>query len=636
MSNRTVSLRFFLLISCLFNIYSPAHSQTYLFSNFSEDFSFLDTSQVAILQKYQDPEAYILLKRLSIASISSALIDGKISVDLPWEECGIVDFKTQTIEYQSSDNYFWYGMMVAKDTCECAGGSMLLYVSGGTVNGEIQIEDRFYSIKPLGDGEHILAQHGPSPDWELDCEGTPDSISTVNVEDRDPGDFCVVKVQFVVSENAAAAMGSDYQTKIILQMHRASQVLRNSKVPESALRYVLVGIEVVPGTLLMETADMSPANVRHAFEGLLISPSSNWAKDLEQTNEFDIAIILVDLASLSPSPSATAGGRVSCMISSHINDKYYVFEHEIGHLLGAGHERCNAKFSSINCIPGEPPGLPPYPARAFPFYKCKREKEKHKRHTVVYSSSSEGVAIPYYSNPNILYNGTALGSVEFENNSLRITDRACAVANYYTADQTGDFYPVIEGLDEGICEYRFGVLTGFVTGDAGPFAYSWAVSTDGGLTFAPRASSNNILYEYTGATTDYAGSYFVVRLTVTKQSVAKTVFKTIKVIDQNEPICGGINRKKPFLDSNTGNKIIPNPSSSGSFKILVLDAEHELNVGFRVSNLMGMVVGEGWNQMVSPTQNEISIHLENSPPGIYICEIYHNGVLASTHKVIVQ
>ena len=128
----------------------------------------------------------------------------------------------------------------------------------------------------------------------------------------------------------------------------------------------------------------------------------------------------------------------------------------------------------------------------------------------------------------------------------------------------------------------------------------------------------------------------MLKLSVTKQGVTQTVFKTVQVINQSDPVCGGINRPVRSRDvSQTISAIFPNPACTNEINILFSNITGESNVGYRVFDNLGFVIDESWNHALSPDQNTIKISLLGLNPGVYFCEIYYNGVMNSTQKVVI-
>lgn len=148
-----------------------------------------------------------------------------------------------------------------------------------------------------------------------------------------------------------------------------------------------------------------------------------WLRDNSETlrnlYRADLVMLLVETDRFGT--AGIAGGNHTAFLRPVINLGTYVVTHEVGHLLGAGHDRFTCAYRSKNSGCGA----------FYSFsYGYRFPSEGINYSTIM--AYEPGRTIPYYSNPDVLFRGVPTGvaaGTNAANNAATITQRAPAIAD---------------------------------------------------------------------------------------------------------------------------------------------------------------------------------------------------------------
>ena len=149
------------------------------------------------------------------------------------------------------------------------------------------------------------------------------------------------------------------------------------------------------------------------------------------------------------------------------------FAHEVGHLFGADHERCDSHEADDNCcvVAGTTGGIDcigsdaDSRAHTWHYKRCFKTKKKK---TLMFSREN-GHTIPYFANPDVSYDSHDTGVTDERDNAKVIRANACVVAGFVNVP--APFTVKINGWVE-VCQGSTEELYAQVSGATGPFQYS--------------------------------------------------------------------------------------------------------------------------------------------------------------------
>jgi peptidyl-Asp metalloendopeptidase len=323
------------------------------------------------------------------------------------------------MERRGPNRYTWFGTIPGVES-----GQAILVVEDGSMAGNITVNGQMYQIRAEGESIHAVR--------EIDQSVFPDEADPIPVfaqPDAAPfstptpqtDDGSIIDVLVVYTAAAAGASGN-ITSEIQLAIDETNQSYANSGI---AQRVRLVHSEQVVYTetgnsstdldRLQGPSDGYIDNVHTLRESYGADVVSLWVESLDACG---IGYLMIHV-STSFAPNAFSVVARDCATG------YYSFGHEMGHNMGAHHDRYaspeNGAYSYSHgyvYVPDKWRTVMAYNDEcSSKGYNCKR--------------------IPYWSNPNVSYNGIPTGianpSSDSANNSLTLQNTAYTVANFRQA-----------------------------------------------------------------------------------------------------------------------------------------------------------------------------------------------------------
>ncbi|ALN92758.1 M12 family metallo-peptidase [Lysobacter gummosus] len=302
--------------------------------------------------------------------------------------------------------------------------SVALVRRGNGVTGNVRVDGHLYRIRPLADGSHAVIEVDESrmppdhPAYYRDSDlpqidmraGTRAAIAAVGPSAVDPGATATIRVQVVATNQAVAAYGGDMQALVELAVAESNQGYANSNV---GIKLELANYRTVEYT--------SAGDGHFTDEDRFSDPSDGYMDDIHASrdaNAADVNVLVIDdggncgLAHSIGSTAATAFATVHYDCATG----YYSFAHEIGHLLSARHD------------PAADPTNTPY---AYGHgYRYEPASGAKWRTIMAYNCTGGCPRLNYWSNPDVTYNGVAMGTADKNHNQRVLVQTKAAMAAF--------------------------------------------------------------------------------------------------------------------------------------------------------------------------------------------------------------
>ncbi|BAV96793.1 M12 family metallo-peptidase [Lysobacter enzymogenes] len=302
--------------------------------------------------------------------------------------------------------------------------SVALVRRGDGVTGNVRIDGRLYRIRPLADGSHAVVEVDESrmpPDHpvgyrdsdlpQIDMRAASRAaLAAAGPAAVDPGATATIRVQVVATNQAVTAYGGDMRALVDLAIAESNQGYANSNV---GIQLELANYRTVEYT--------SAGDGHFTDEERFADPSDGYMDDIHASrdaNAADVSVLIIDdagncgLAHSIGSTAATAFATVHYDCATG----YYSFAHEIGHLLSARHD------------PAADPTNTPY---AYGHgYRYEPATGSKWRTIMAYNCTGGCPRLNYWSNPDVTYNGVAMGTADRNHNQRVLVQTKAAVAAF--------------------------------------------------------------------------------------------------------------------------------------------------------------------------------------------------------------
>jgi len=335
-------------------------------------------------------------------------------VKIPVSPTEVLTYVKTHVETRGPNNFTWFGSLPTGQ------GDAILVVRNGVVTGTANSNNKSFKIEFVGEGGHAFIEintaafpddHPSVAAAEVRRTGKPvksEPISTTPTPTPTPvpptttvDGKTIVDIMVVYPQTVANAV-ADVTGLATLAVAQANQVYVNSGV-NIALN--LVGTVPIPynetgvayTTLLSDLAAMPDVKLKRDSLGA------------------DIVIMLTNnqsycgYAYLLPQASMAVG------VVTHNCVSNYSFAHEVGHIQGLNHDPVSA-----------PTTLPFAYGHGFQ----STNSSPSWRTVMAYNCTVNCARVPYFSNPNLNYNGLAMGTPTVSNNARVLNETAASVSAF--------------------------------------------------------------------------------------------------------------------------------------------------------------------------------------------------------------
>ncbi len=555
---------------------------------------------------------------IQVGDVQQLQQDGHLEVQLP-DSSDVYRFLGKYIESFPNGDYSWHGRLalINGDTLglDSITGYLALIKKDSAVFGEMVVDTNYFQIRDLGGGIGALVKLKKYVFDGQTC-GVPSDTAAFSGPSGTPADnttVCPVRVLVLFTE-AAADENEDIEDIVDLAIANTHAILRNSRVEQNQLSFVLAGTQVLP-------------EVEFQFSGDALDDAENVAQNpfiigLRNAFEADVVMILTHRIYDDAAGIVTAIGEDETFADEAFgivqiefaNAPRYTFAHEMAHLFGAHHQGLDI----CNISPAT--GGRPF-ARGFQVVKRKKEWD-----TVMATCAANQGRIQNFSNPEVRFKKRRTGRADRNDNARVLREEACRVANYITTENPSVF---IAGPNEG-CQGDVITFSAIVVGVPHPLVFEWRTSSDG-FNWGPIQSTTNTL---TLTLPNTIGEVVHIQLVAgNANGPQNAAFTSIEVVD-DELVCFRSNAQggsspNPQQTTSPAVSIFPNPASGTVFLEWMGPVSTEEPVHITVHDLVGRAVMSLERQMPERERFTIELDMRSQPSGWYVVSWQSEGLKGS-------
>ncbi len=343
----------------------------------------------------------------------------RITIDL-FDDLKVTGIKDR-VEQRSFGRYTWFGQVE-----EAENGLIIMVVENGVMAANITVDDRIFQVRAVENTVHAIREIDqtafsdacdPIP---VALEENPDLVSPLSSVDGGP----YIDVLVVYSDDAASA-SFNIASEIQLAIDETNQSYINSDINQR--------LRLVPSreVIYAETGDLETDLDCITFHDNCLDEIHVWRNDygadmvsfwVENGNYCGIGWLM---QSVSPAFESWAFS----VIDRGCATGYYAFGHELGHNMGAHHDRANAPEQG-----------------AYSYSYGYQDPLENWRTLMAYNCPTGCPRVQYWSNPDVTYFGRPMGVPAGQPNSAdnhrTLNNTAATVSGFRPCrDDDNDGYP---------------------------------------------------------------------------------------------------------------------------------------------------------------------------------------------------
>lgn len=556
------------------------------------------------------------LKYISIGDIAQYAANDTVAFNLPG--LGTVSGRAVRVDYKGPDDYVWSGNLTSQP-----GFFSFIAVPGGKV-GFVQTSTRYFGILPFNSTVSLLQEVETTNLTDTGCEvGDPPQEEPPVVELN----FCNPEINDCPSEiHILVLFSTDLmgwfagQTNVWQQIAMTAQgieavniALANSGISNKKIRWRAQWFSTASNFF------NNPLNADDDVNQLATNAAS-----LRENLQADLVVMLTGnnypgIAGISQIGAPSENAAYSIVEIDAIAGPRWTFAHEVGHLLGANHNR------SSNCSPSAVCGDNDTNTCAHGFGFLDKDNV-YQRTVMALLGTNEGlVRILHYSNPEKSFNGGATGTSD-NNNAKLIRNSACFVSAYNHAEWRVSILGPSQWCVESVPSVSFSAvvtppISGWGLPGTAPYQYVWEASCTPNFSTYYILSTNFSVSLNTPPCSMDAPFWIRLKVTSSEGEQLSEVMR-VKVLD-----CGNGNSKPGGPIS--GIVVTPNPAHDQVS--ITLNGFGADPIDLKLSDAKGRTI-HAFQQF---GDQQTTLDLSNFPSGLYFVTAKSERGIA-TQKILIQ
>lgn len=592
------------------------------------------SSQIQFNSSLMQDSFYLSQQVVQIGDVAALQTNGVLQFSLPGFSTQPFTAIANRVDYQNPDNYVWVGDLSGNEV-----GQILLVATEGRLNGFVQTANRYFTLMGIGTGFSLLLENNLSASEALVCGNEPTAASPEGAFDpcAEAMNTCPanIRILFLVTPEANVFLNTHLpalQGPIVKDRFQAvtesiNQAFLNSGIPDKMVSSTSVDfffgfttdvdIDKDVAALADNDTAIGLRNQLRADVVILLTDRDGSVGGYTDPNGSQIFGTVRDIGPNNPLAFAIVEARF--MLAPR-----FTVAHEFGHLLGARHNRTtNGGTDNTNVC-----------SHGFRFIDMGGNVQR----TILAGSPAlnpgdAGSRILNYSNPAILFNGAATGTVN-DDNARTLRNTGCIVESF-RGPAEWSVYPDIpnEICAADITMNACAFATAGIPGWPGqpPFSWYWATNSSGIFPPDPPLGTPAGNECETFSIPAAGSSWFIHVWVMTSDFESYQATQKVKIYAAGSAWCyqfglGSGERNGHQLQNDDLNltqnnwAVSPNPSD-GHFRILF---QENPNVGgaATILNMLGQPVRK---LVFSENIDFLDLDLGDAPAGIYFLSVQQEG-----------
>ncbi len=324
----------------------------------------------------------------------------------------------QRIDKRSEKDFTWYGKL------SDVPGDAVLVIHGDSVEGTVRRGTDLFKIQSVGSGMHSVIEIDQSRFPPEEPPSFKEKERQINQPESSGGDAArdsslssltpIIEVLVAYTGSAETAKGGSNSIKAMIQLaiDETNQSYVNSRINARLHLAQVAKVNYDESTRDFDTILSHFAGLNDGFMDEIHT--------LRNTYAADVAVLIINKTDYCGLADAIRAKTDTAFAIVHYDcaTGYYSFGHEIGHLQGARH---NIEVDSSST----------------PFtYGHGFHSGSAWRTVMAYDCTPSCPRIQYWSNPDVSYNGIAMGTAVTQDNARVLNTTAAAVATFRNQDGT--------------------------------------------------------------------------------------------------------------------------------------------------------------------------------------------------------